>query len=174
MWSDPRRASTASGRNRPWVSEISPRVTGFSVIGFSLMKLVCATGRPRASVPMWLFPIHHKSIVERSPTSQTGLRLYCREGLKEDARNWSKSGGSAAALLGIPRVSPQAGECYPQSAGRARYLRGDADRRREVAVLPASSGDFREDGGGGFSADRTDAGPGGATGADGHSGGGDQ
>jgi DNA-binding protein HU-beta len=80
----------------------------------------------------------------------------------------------AAALLGISRVSPQAGECYTESAGRARHLRGDADWRREVAVLPASGGDFGEDGGGGFSADRADAGPGGATGADGHSGGGDQ
>src|ERR1700738_3108024 len=133
-----------------------------------------AAGRPRASVPTWCLPIHHKSYVERSQTSQASLRLYCREGPKEDARNWSKSGGSAAALLGIPRVSPQAGECYPQSAGRARYLCGDADRRREIAVLPASGGDFREDGGGGFSVDCPDAGPGGATSADGYSGGGGQ
>src|ERR1019366_6556536 len=85
-----------------------------------------------------------------------------------------KSFRSAAALLGIPRVSPKARECYTESAGRARYLRGDADRGREVAVLPASGRDFGEDGGGGFSADRVDAGPGGATGANGHSGGGDQ
>src|ERR1700732_314236 len=174
MWSDPRRASTASGRNRPWVSEISPRVTGFSVIGFSVMKLVCATGRPRASVPHLVLP-DSLQIGCRALTDFTNsLRLYCREGPKEDARNWSKSGGSAAALLGIPRVSPQAGEYYPQSAGRARHLRGDADRRREVAVLSASSGDFREDGGGGFSVDCPDGGPGGATGADGYSGGGDQ
>src|SRR5208337_2651456 len=113
--------------------------------------------------------IHHKSLVERSQTSAIGLRLYC----PKNARG-SKLGGSAAALLGIPRVSPQAGERYPQSAGRARYMCGDADRRRKVAVLPASGGDFGEDGGGGFSADRAHAGPGGATGADGHSGGGDQ
>src|SRR5208337_3996847 len=92
----------------------------------------------------------------------------------KNARNGSKPGGSTAALLGIPRVSSQAGECYPESADRARYLCGDADRRRKVAVLPASGGDFGEDGGGGFSADRSDAGSGGTTGADGHSGGGDQ
>src|SRR6266478_6415056 len=135
---------------------------------------MCATGRPRAAVPTWFLLIHHKSVVERSQTSWTGLRLYCREGPKVDAGNWSKLGGGAAALLGIPRVSPQTGECYPQSAGRARHLCGDADRRREVAVLPASGGDFGEDGGGGFSVDRADAGPGRATGADGRSGGSDQ
>src|ERR1700675_894587 len=133
-----------------------------------------AAGRPRAAVATWFLLIHHKSVVERSQTSWTGLRLYCREGRRKNARNWSKLVGSAAALLGIPRVPPQAGECYPQSAGRARYLCGDADRRREVAVLPASGGDFREDSGRGFSVDRADAGPGGATGADGYSGGGDQ
>ena len=44
----------------------------------------------------------------------------------------------------------------------------------EVAVLPTPGGGFGEDGGGGFSADRADAGPGGATGANGHTGGGDQ
>src|SRR6202165_892669 len=103
-----------------------------------------------AAVPTWCMPIHHKSYVERSQTSRAGLRLYFRESRRKNARNWSKLVGSAAALLGIPRVPPQAGECYPQSAGRARYLCGDADRRREVAVLSASSGDFRKDGGGGF------------------------
>src|SRR5208283_2691970 len=118
---------------------------------------------------------HHKSGVERSQTSQTGLRLYCpKNDRTKNAGTSSKFGGCAAALLGIPRVSPQTGECYPQSAGGARYLCRDADGRREVAVLPASGSDFGQDGGGGFSADRADAGPSRATGADGHSCGGNQ
>src|SRR5271163_154102 len=168
---DPRRARIASGRRRPCVSEITPRSTDFAVIGLlisSSWALLDGRGG-RSSV------IRHKAGVERSQTSPTLLRLYCQKNARrKNSRRWSKLGGSAATLLGIPRISPQAGECHPQSAGGARYLCGDADWRRKVAVLPASGGDFREDGGGGFSTDRADAGPGGATGADGHSSGGHQ
>src|SRR6266404_9484734 len=45
MRSDPRKASTAWRRRRPWVSEITPRVTCFSVISFSILKVMGAAGR---------------------------------------------------------------------------------------------------------------------------------
>src|SRR5216684_1003772 len=88
MRSDPRRASTASARSRPCVSEITPRVIRFSAIRFSIAKLMGAAGRPRAAVPTWFLLIHHKSGVERSQTSTTALRLYCprvREGRMPEA-----------------------------------------------------------------------------------------
>src|ERR1700681_2231880 len=174
MRSDPRRASTDPGRSRPWASEITPRVTYFTVVSFDIVKLMCACGTDECVLPYVVLADSSQIVCRALTDFAKWSKAILPRRSKEDARSWSKPGGSAAALVGIPRVSPQAGECYPQSAGRARYLCGDADRRREIAVLPASGGDFREDGGGGFSVDCADAGPGGATGADGHSGGGHQ
>src|SRR5258706_12283211 len=75
-------------------------------------------------------------------------------------------------LLGLRLVSSLAGRCCPQPAWRTRCLRGHADWWREVAVLPVAGGDFwRKDSHRSLSADRPDAGSGGATDADGDSGG---
>jgi hypothetical protein len=125
--------------------------------------------------------IRHNSFVERSQTSPVASKAILPTAPPEQSmpqksmpeRKMADApvlGGHAAALLGISRVSPQTGERDTESAGRARHLRRDADRRRKVAVLPTAGGDFREDGGGRFSADRAHAGPGGTTRADGHSG----
>src|ERR1700693_3475517 len=92
MRSEPDRACTASGRNRPWVSEITPRAINFLVIDFPvflstvrsaiIISADCRTGPERplrnASIPTWILPIHHIFIVERSQTSRPGLTLYCR------------------------------------------------------------------------------------------------
>src|SRR6202162_3898902 len=92
MRSEPDRACTASGRNRPWVSEITPRIINFLVIDFPvflstvrsaiIISADCRTGPERplrnASIPTWILPIHHIFIVERSQTSRPGLTLYCR------------------------------------------------------------------------------------------------
>src|SRR3990172_67899 len=77
----------------------------------------------------------------------------------------------APALLGLRDIPADAGANCFQPAGWAGRLRGDADRRGQVALLPTAGGHIRRaHGGGGVSADRADAGPGGATYPDGHSG----
>ena len=56
--------------------------------------------------------------------------------------------------------------------GGARRVRGDADGRRKIAVLPIAGAGPGADGHCDLAADCPDAGPGGATGADGDTGGG--
>src|SRR5580704_13603700 len=82
------------------------------------------------------------------------------------------SANTAAEVLGVQHVSSAAGADCAELAGGARCLRGDADGWGQVFVLPAAGGGFGRNGGGDFSADRADARSGGATGADGDSGGG--
>src|SRR5450755_231977 len=65
---------------------------------------------------------------EQSQTWPSSLTLYCpKDVATKNARPSlpirSRSGRSPSPLLGIPRVSPQAGERHPQPAGGARYLR---------------------------------------------------
>src|SRR5271155_3365436 len=79
---------------------------------------------------------------------------------------------AAAEVLGVQHVSSAAGADCAEPPGWARCLRGDADGRGQVFVLSVAGGGVGRNGGGDFSADRADAGPGGAAGADGNSGGG--
>src|SRR5205807_7848838 len=76
---------------------------------------------------------------------------------------------SVEAVLGIQFLPTIAGEHRPEPACRARHLRGDADRRRQVALLPVARRNLGQDGGRRFSSDRTHAGSGRAVGADGTS-----
>src|SRR5580698_2883777 len=84
----------------------------------------------------------------------------------------NRSAYTAAEVLGVQHVSSAAGADCGQSVSWARCLCGDADGRRKIAVLSVAGGCFGRDGGGDFAADRADARSGGATGADGDSGGG--
>src|SRR5204862_3601832 len=80
--------------------------------------------------------------------------------------------GAVAAVLGVWVVSSAAGGDCAVAAGGARCVRGDADGRREIVVLPVACRDAAgADGDCGVAADRLDAGPGGATAADGDCGG---
>ena len=74
--------------------------------------------------------------------------------------------------MGVQFVSSSAGANRSQLAGRARYLRGDADGRGQIVVLPVAGAGVGEDGSGDFSFDCVDAGSGGGFGANGDSGGG--
>ena len=68
-----------------------------------------------------------------------------------------------APLLGLRFVSSLAGADRAELAGSPRYLRGDADRRRQIALLPIAGCDAaRKNSNRDFAADRVDAGPGGA------------
>src|SRR5208283_5966513 len=78
----------------------------------------------------------------------------------------------AETVLGLRRIPAKAGRGGTEPGCGAGCVRGDADRGRQVSVLPVACGAGGEtDGGSDFAADRADAGPGGATPPDGNFGG---
>ena len=71
--------------------------------------------------------------------------------------------GALRRYWGYDSFRPMQERIVRSLLGGQRRLRGDADRRRKIAVLPAAGGAVGgADRGGGFAADRADAGPGGA------------
>src|ERR1700693_3508514 len=89
--------------------------------------------------------------------------LYC---LRECGNG---SPACAAPLLGLRFLSSAARKNRPKFAATPGYLRGNAHRRRQISMLPAPSrASFRANRDRGVAINRADAGPRGATRADGN------
>src|SRR5580700_3889290 len=74
---------------------------------------------------------------ESGPTQDCPLALTPYTGLHDPRR---RPADPLAALLGLQFVPASAGTHRAQPARRTRYLRRDADRRRQISLLPVARG----------------------------------
>ena len=160
-----KNSANRTSRKKDFISEII--VARTVVVGGSTGCRHFAGESPATTQPV--APLSRFRIeVLRSHLSCAPRRLYwfhvCR---RSDAGK--RSFGNVAASLGIRFVPAFAGAHRAQPARRAGQLRGHADRRRKVTVLPVAGGDVGTNRHRGLAIDCADAGPGGATGADGNS-----